>query len=119
MSYLAYFISFFIIAINSLNALAENSANSDVNIAYELTNPLSNLQLIDIQWNHSHGLGLNNAGKDQTLQIAPKIKIDVSENWKTLTVFISMPLNFKISMAIIVMALAQPNLRRFLHPKQI
>jgi hypothetical protein len=85
LSYLAHVILFFIITITSLNARAENSANSDVNIAYELTNPLSNLQLIDIQWNHSHGLGLNNAGKDQTLQIAPKIKIDVSENWKTLT----------------------------------
>ena len=119
MPYLAYFISFFLIAITSLNARAENSANSDVNIAYELTNPLSNLQLIDIQWNHSHGLGLNNAGKDQTLQIAPKIKIDVSENWKTLTRVYINAAKLKISMAIIVMVLAQLNLRRFLHLKQI
>jgi len=61
------------------------SNQSTANIAYELTNPLSNLQLIDFQWNHDRGLGTNQAGTEQTLQIAPKIKMDVSENWKTLT----------------------------------
>ena len=63
----------------------EVSNQSTANIAYELTNPLSNLQLIDFQWNHDRGLGTNQAGTEQTLQIAPKIKMDVSENWKTLT----------------------------------
>jgi len=74
-----------------LSAWSQEQANVEVsnqntaNIAYELTNPLSNLQLIDFQWNHNRGLGVNQAGTNQTLQIAPKIKVDVSEDWKTLT----------------------------------
>jgi hypothetical protein len=57
----------------------------DDNIAYALTNPLSNLQLFSIQWNHNRGLGANQAGTNQTYQISPKVKVDLSEDWKSLT----------------------------------
>lgn len=54
---------------------------SDDNIAYELTNPLSNLQLFSLQWNHNRGLGANQGGTSQTYQLSPKIKVDINEHW--------------------------------------
>ena len=57
---------------------------SDANIAYELTNPLSNLQLVTAEWNHNRGLGANQAGTSQTYQISPKFKKDISEDWKVI-----------------------------------
>ena len=55
---------------------------SDDNIAYELTNPLSNLQLVSLQWNHNRGLGANQAGTSQTYQVSPKLKVDLNEGWR-------------------------------------
>jgi hypothetical protein len=87
---LAYFLVGFFVSM-PLSAWSEEQSNAEAsnqsaaNIAYELTNPLSNLQLIDFQWNHNRGLGVNQAGTNQTLQIAPKIKVDVSEDWKTIS----------------------------------
>ena len=54
---------------------------SDDNIAYELTNPLSNLQLFSLQWNHNRGLGANQGGTSQTYQMSPKIKVDINQDW--------------------------------------
>ena len=65
------------------NRSLENKSNA--NIAYELTNPLSDLQIVSLQWNHNRGLGTNQAGTSQTLQIGPRFKIDVSENWNAIT----------------------------------
>jgi hypothetical protein len=50
-----------------------------------MTNPLSELQLVSLQWNHNRGLGVNQAGTDQTLQFGPRFKTDVSENWNAIT----------------------------------
>jgi hypothetical protein len=61
----------------------DKKSNGD--IAYELTNPLSDLQLVSLQWNHDRGLGTNQAGTDQTLQFGPRFKTDVSENWNAIT----------------------------------
>ena len=66
-------------------AKEEAIQKSDDNIAYELTNPLSNLQLFSLEWNHNRGLGANQAGTSQTFQISPKVKVDISEDWKSLT----------------------------------
>ena len=57
---------------------------SEQNIAYELTNPLSNLQLITMEWNHNRGLGSNQGGTSQTYQISPKFKKDISQDWKVI-----------------------------------
>ncbi len=57
---------------------------SDANIAYELTNPLSNLQLVTVEWNHNRGLGINQGGTSQTYQISPKFKKDLSQDWKAI-----------------------------------
>jgi hypothetical protein len=54
---------------------------SDDNIAYELTNPLSDLQLVSLQWNHNRGLGANQGGTSQTYQFSPKLKVDINESW--------------------------------------
>lgn len=54
---------------------------SDDNIAYELTNPLSNLQLFSLEWNHNRGLGANQGGTSQTYQMSPKIKVDLNQDW--------------------------------------
>jgi len=68
-------------------AFADESAKeqaiqkSDDNIAYELTNPLSNLQLFSLEWNHNRGLGANQAGTSQTYQMSPKIKVDINQDW--------------------------------------
>jgi len=64
---------------------AEAIQKSNDNVAFELTNPLSNLQLFSLQWNHNRGLGANQAGTSQTFQISPKVKVDISEDWKSLT----------------------------------
>ncbi len=64
---------------------AEAIQKSNDNVAFELTNPLSNLQLFSLQWNHNRGLGTNQGGTSQTYQISPKVKIDISEDWKSLT----------------------------------
>ena len=64
---------------------AEAIQKSNDNVAFELTNPLSNLQLFSLQWNHNRGLGANQAGTNQTFQISPKVKVDISEDWKSLT----------------------------------
>jgi len=58
---------------------------SDANLAYELTNPLSDLQIVSLQWDHNRGLGTNQAGTSQNLQIGPRFKIDVSENWNAIS----------------------------------
>jgi hypothetical protein len=67
----------------------EKSSNLDKksngDIAYELTNPLSDLQLVSLQWNHNRGLGTNQAGTEQNIQLGPRFKIDVSENWNAIT----------------------------------
>ena len=54
---------------------------SDDNIAYELTNPLSNLQLFSLEWNHNRGLGTNQGGTSQTYQMSPKFKVDLNQDW--------------------------------------
>lgn len=58
---------------------------SDANLAYELTNPLSDLQIVSLQWDHNRGLGTNQAGTSQNLQIGPRFKIDVSESWNAIS----------------------------------
>ena len=58
---------------------------SDANLAYELTNPLSDLQIVSLQWDHNRGLGTNQAGTSQNLQLGPRFKIDVSENWNAIS----------------------------------
>jgi hypothetical protein len=65
------------------SSVIAKKSNSD--IAYEMTNPLSDLQLVSLQWNHDRGLGTNQAGTDQTLQFGPRFKVDVSENWNAIT----------------------------------
>jgi hypothetical protein len=82
------FLCFFCLSGHSFSQ-SGNSAplknKSNANIAYELTNPLSDLQIVSLQWNHNRGLGTNQAGTNQTLQIGPRFKIDVSENWNAIT----------------------------------
>ena len=63
-------------------AKEEAIQKSNDNIAYELTNPLSNLQLVSLQWNHNRGLGANQAGTSQTYQVSPKLKVDINQDWK-------------------------------------
>ena len=58
---------------------------STENIAYQLTNPLSDLQLISFQWNHDRGLGANQAGTEQQFQIGPRFKTDISSEWAAIT----------------------------------
>ena len=58
---------------------------STTEIAEELTNPLSNLQFIQVQWNKDRGLGVNQRGSAQQFQISPKFKLNVSENWAAIT----------------------------------
>jgi hypothetical protein len=74
--------------INSFSQSSDSSSldkKSDSNIAYELANPLSDLQLISLQWNYGRGLGANQAGTDQNLQLGPRFKTDISENWNAIT----------------------------------
>ena len=68
-------------------AHAETVQQSNQNIAYDLNNPLSNLGFTEIQWNHNSGLGQtsNQTGSSQSMLIAPKLKFDVSEDWKTIS----------------------------------
>ena len=77
-------ISFLLIPTYSFSQTSNSSVKvkkSNSDIAYEMTNPLSDLQLVSLQWNHNRGLGTNQAGTDQTLQFGPRFKVDVSENW--------------------------------------
>lgn len=64
---------------------SEKAKKSNSDIAYEMTNPLSDLQLVSLQWNHDRGLGVNQAGTDQTLQFGPRFKTDVSADWNAIT----------------------------------
>jgi hypothetical protein len=68
-------------------ACADTTQQSNQNIAYDLNNPLSDLGLTEIQWNHNGGLGQtsNQTGSSQSMLIAPKIKFDVSADWKTIS----------------------------------
>ena len=68
-------------------AYADTAQQSNQNIAYDLNNPLSNLGFTEIQWNHNSGLGQtsNQTGSSQSMLIAPKLKFDVSEDWKTIS----------------------------------
>ncbi|MBU3631680.1 hypothetical protein [Polynucleobacter sp. AP-Melu-500A-A1] len=82
------FLCFFCLSGHSFSQSGNSSPlenKSNANIAYELTNPLSDLQIVSLQWNHNRGLGTNQAGTNQTLQIGPRFKIDVSENWNAIT----------------------------------
>jgi len=81
-------ISFLLIPTSSFSQTSNSSVQvkkSNSDIAYEMTNPLSDLQLVSLQWNHNRGLGANQAGTDQTLQFGPRFKVDVSENWNAIT----------------------------------
>jgi hypothetical protein len=82
------FLCFIFLSGYSFSQSGNNSSldsKSNANIAYELTNPLSDLQIVSLQWNHNRGLGTNQSGTSQTLQIGPRFKIDVSENWNAIT----------------------------------
>jgi hypothetical protein len=88
MKFRALIIFFLFIPTFSFSQVTNSSApakKSNSDIAYEMTNPLSDLQLVSLQWNHNRGLGTNQAGTDQTLQLGPRFKVDVSENWNAIT----------------------------------
>lgn len=60
-------------------------AESESDLAQELTNPLADLITIPIQMNFDDNIGVNDAGNKITTNIQPVIPIDVNDDWMLIT----------------------------------
>ena len=74
-----------LIAATGLSVHPSAHADSEGQLAQELTNPVADLMTIPIQVNFDDDIGVNDQGSKITANIQPVIPVDVNEDWNLIT----------------------------------